>query len=163
MTSSRRPVLPGPGGALALLLCLVYFTSIAWPMLGAIRGQPGIDFFQYWAVAGIRPTLPAGAVNPYAHTPEYERAIALSVLERGERDPLRILSARPHLDLTNTPLLYALASLLPALRAGARLAPRTAGRERRCRAVVCSCVRADARSRGGSGWSRYSPSHPTGR
>jgi hypothetical protein len=114
MTSSRRPVLPGPGGALALLLGLVYFTSIAWPMLGAIRGQPGIDFFQYWAVAGIRPTLPAGAVNPYAHTPEYEHAIALSVLERGERDPLRILSARPHLDLTNTPLLYALASLLPA-------------------------------------------------
>ena len=110
---SRGSLLP-PVGLSLLGACLVATAFALLPLLKELPRAPGLDFYHYWGVAHARPQMPLAQSNPYRFPHEYKQTLARLAVTSGDSQLQAVHAAKSALDLTNTPLLYALAAVLPA-------------------------------------------------
>ena len=101
-------------GLWLLVACLVATAFALLPLLKEIPRAPGLDFYHYWGVAHARPQMPLTQSNPYRFPHEYKQTLARLAATSGDSQLQAVQAAKSALDLTNTPLLYALAAVLPA-------------------------------------------------
>lgn len=92
-------------------LALLALAAGLMPIWRTVPGEPGIDFSHYWGVSHLRDAQVPGHTNPYRYVQEYDRAARARVAASGDAMLAAANAMRPNFDLTNTPLLYAWATL----------------------------------------------------